>query len=533
MKNSRIIMLLMLVFVLQASAQHRLEFDSKIKQVNVFFNQALVERTSNLNLGPGSYQLVFGKLSPFIIANSVELKVPNGVVIQSVTTQKVGSGKEAKPQEIKLLEDSLERVNNELFLVQSDLESLQLQRELLLSNKQIGGTNGLKAEELEDVLGIYSAKLAEFKNSKLRLAQTEKNLIIQADALIQLLAQYTQGNLSLNQEIIAIVVVEKAVVNAPMALKYMVSEVNWLPIYDVRVNKIGAPITFVLKANITQSSGEDWQDVRLNVSDVDAHSQAVMPTIGPYFLRFEQPRVYKTMEGTYGGSRMDAPMLMEMMDSVATANLTYFTPPEIIRTPTGINFETSVPYSIPSDGRSHQVELTRFELPAVFKLMTIPKLDERLFVNTAVQCNDLLNQISAEANIYYEGSFTGTGYINRQENDTMLFTLGQEKRVVIKRSKISDQSSKSVFGGTKREKSLWQIQIINTSSEAIEIEVLDQVPVSTDKEIEVKVLQIGGALHETESGKLSWKLKLLPKQEQKLRFEYEISYPTGRLLNLF
>jgi len=111
--------------------------------------------------------------------------------------------------------------------------------------------------------------------------------------------------------------------------------------------------------------------------------------------------------------------------------------------------------------------------------------------------------------------------------------LGQEKRVVVKRSKISDQSSKSVFGGTKREKSLWQIQIINTSTEAIEIEVLDQVPVSTDKEIEVKVLQTGGALHETESGKLSWKLKLLPKQEQKLRFEYEISYPSGRLLNLF
>ncbi len=533
MKNSRVIMLFMLVFVLQASAQHRLDFDSKIKQVNVFFNQALVERTSTLNLGPGTYQLVFGKLSPLLLENSVELIVPTGVVIQSVSTKKVGSENEAKPQEIQLLEDSLERLNNDLFLVQADLESIQLQRDLLLSNKQIGGANGLKADELEDVLGIYSAKLAEFKNSKLRLAQTEINLIKQADALSQLLAQYTQGKLSLNQEVIANVMVEKAIVNAQVALRYMVSEVSWEPIYDVRVSKIGAPIAFVLKANIKQSSGEDWQGVKLTVSDVDVHSQAVMPTLEPYFLRFEQPRVYKTMEGSYGGSRMKAPMLMEMTDSVANADQIYFAPPEIYRTPTGINFETSVPYSIPSDGRSHQVELTRFELPAAFKLMTVPKLDEGLFVNAAVQSNDLLNQISAVANIYYEGSFTGSGYISRQENDTMLFTLGQEKRVVVKRSKISDQSSKSIFGGTKREKALWQIQVVNTSADALEIEVLDQVPVSTDKEIEVKVLQTGGALHETESGKLSWKLKLLPKQEQKLRFEYEISYPSGRLLNLF
>lgn len=532
MKYNPIGLIVLLCLNMTVAAQQRINVDSKIKHVNVFFDQALVERSSILSLAPGAYQLVFSKLSPLLLENSLELKVPSGMVIQSVSTKTRGAeADEAKPLEIQLLEDSVERINNELFLVQADLESLQLQRELLLSNKQIGGVNGLKADELEDVLGIYSAKLAEFKSSKLRLVQAEKTLLKQLDILMQLLNQYKHGKLSLNQEVLAMVLVERPMNAAVIELKYRVSGVSWLPIYDVRVNKLGGPITFVLKASVSQASGEDWQDVKLKVSDINVQSQSLMPTLEPYFLRFEQPILYKAFGA---GNRMPEPSPMEATDSISAAmiaEMTYFTPPTIYRNPTGLSFETAVPYYIPSDGKSHWVELTRFDLPAVYKLMSVPKLDENVYVNAAVQCNDILNQISAEANIYFEGSFTGTGYVNRQENDTMLFTLGEEKRIVVQRSKISEQSSKSVFGGTKKEKSLWQIQVVNSGNDVVEIEVVDQIPVSTDKEIEVKVLQTEGALFEAESGRLTWKLKLLPKQSQKLRFEYEISYPKGKLIN--
>ncbi len=533
MKYRSIVFLVLLLSGVTVSAQQRLNLDSKIKQVNVFFSQALVERTAMLNLAPGAYQVVISNLSPLLIENSVELKVPAGVVIQSVMAKsKSTSTDEVKPLEIQSLEDSIERLNNELFLVQADLESLQLQRDLLLTNKQIGGVNGLKAEELEDVLDIYSTKLAEFKNSKLRLVQTEKSLLKQLDILVQLLNQYSQGKLSLNQEVLASILVERPINAATIELRYRVSGVSWVPIYDVRVDKLGGPITFVLKAIVSQASGEDWQDVKLKVSDIDLQTQAAMPTLEPYFLQFEQPILYKVYGSYDKRNGMPETIPMEATDSMTSAiEATFFTPPEIYRSPTGVSFETTVPYSIPSDGRSHQVELTRFDLPAVYKLMSIPKLDESVYVNAAVQCNDLLNQISAEANIYFEGTYTGNGFINRQENDTMLFTLGQEKRVVVQRSKISDQSSKSVFGGTKREKSLWQIQVVNSGNEAVEIEVVDQVPVSTDKEIEVNILQTEGAIYEAETGKLTWKLKLLPKQSQKLRFEYEISYPKGKLIN--
>lgn len=522
-----------LMIGIAAIAQQRQELNSQVKQVSIYFNKASVERTAKVSLPPGTYQLVFNNLSPLLDEQSVELSVPKGMIIQTISTTQSGGLLEDKPAQIVLLEDSLERIDQELYLVHAELESIRLQKEVLLANRNIGGTTGLKADELEDVLGVFQQKLSEFKTANLRLGQTEKVLSKQRALLSILVDQYNQGKRALNQQVVASVLVEKTLVDAALELKYLVSEVVWEPVYDVRVAKLGGPITFVLKAKIKQSSGEDWMNVRLRVSDVDASSYAYMPSLEPYVLRFQEPIVYKPAYGEGPGM----PMPMEELDYKFTDSIaameTYFTPPEVYRTPTGVSFDTKVPYSIPSDGRYYQVELNRFELPATYKLMCIPKLDERVFVNAAVQSNDILNQLNAQANIYFEDRYSGTSYINRQENDTMLFALGEEKRIVAKRNKVSDKSSTSIFGGNKREKSIWQIQLLNTTNEALELEVFDQVPISSSKEIEVKVVNTGGAELDAESGKLSWKIKLLPKQEQKLRFEYELSYPKGKMLNTF
>jgi hypothetical protein len=107
----------------------------------------------------------------------------------------------------------------------------------------------------------------------------------------------------------------------------------------------------------------------------------------------------------------------------------------------------------------------------------------------------------------------------------MLITLGKERRMLIKRTKLNEMTSKSIFGSNKKEKSGYQIAIINTSAENLELELFDQIPLSANGEIEVKLLNAGGATYNVESGLLQWKTKIAPKQEVKLQFEFEVSYP--------
>ena len=61
--------------------------------------------------------------------------------------------------------------------------------------------------------------------------------------------------------------------------------------------------------------------------------------------------------------------------------------------------------------------------------------------------------------------------------------------------------------------------------------VEDQVPISTEKEIEAKLLSNGGASYDETTGKLTWNLMLEGEKSQSVRFSFEVKYPKEKLIN--
>ncbi|MFA9215312.1 MAG: DUF4139 domain-containing protein, partial [Candidatus Methylacidiphilales bacterium] len=193
-------------------------------------------------------------------------------------------------------------------------------------------------------------------------------------------------------------------------------------------------------------------------------------------------------------------------------------------------FETNIAYSIPSDNQNHQVDLTSFAQSAIYGYSVVPKLNKEVFVTAQVLANDLINQISGEANVYYDGTFTGKTFITPTANDTLLLTLGKDKRIQVERKKLKEFCSNSFFGGSKTESITWEITIKNTRKEAITLTIEDQIPVSTDKEIEVKLTDKGNATLEEATGKLTWKLDLAPEKSQIIKFSFEVKHPKDKQL---
>lgn len=525
--------------------------DNEVKRVNVYLNEAMVEREARFSSENGKVELVFEKLSPYLRENSIEVKVPKGVTILSVITKNNNTAKEEKPEEIVSLEDSLNKLNDELFLVKADKESISQQKQLLLSNKSIGGTSGVKADELEDILGVFNSKLNEYKIASLKLNQQEKHLSEQINKINLQLRDYQRGRMALNKKVIVQAMITEPQRESLVQLKYLVSRVSWVAQYDIRAGKVGTPIEFVLKANIQQTTGEDWTQVMLNLSGINLGEQGNLPVIYPEYVQVQEPvKVYKgkakreERQGNQGYVGNGKPMAIEqdgsiepMADAPAPQENSYglnvegaYATSQQYQTPTSVNFEVKTPYDIPSDGQKHLVELSRFQLQGVYKLITIPKYDESVYVTAFVQANDLLNQISANANIYYEGAFTGTTYISRQLNDTFTFTLGKERRINVQKTRVANMNSKSTFGSTKKETSTFEIKLVNTISESIEIEVRDNIPLSNHSDVTVKLLNAGGASQNAQSGELTWKLSLPPKQEVKATYEIEVSYPSNKII---
>jgi uncharacterized protein (TIGR02231 family) len=112
--------------------------------------------------------------------------------------------------------------------------------------------------------------------------------------------------------------------------------------------------------------------------------------------------------------------------------------------------------------------------------------------------------------------------------DTLSVSLGRDKRIVVKREKLKDLTSRSVMGGSKKESYTWEMSIRNTKTEAIRINIEDQVPVSQNAQLEVTVLDAGGANYNKQTGKLIWNLEIKPSETRKVQYKFEVKYPKDK-----
>ena len=97
-----------------------------------------------------------------------------------------------------------------------------------------------------------------------------------------------------------------------------------------------------------------------------------------------------------------------------------------------------------------------------------------------------------------------------------------------KRELVAEKSSTKFLSSGKEQVYTYDIIIRNNKKEAAKLTLKDQYPISTDKEIEVELLQSDGAKAETETGILTWELNLKPAETKKVRISYRVKAPKSK-----
>ncbi len=516
---------------------------SVVSHVTVFNTQAQVTRTAKVNLEAGVFNIVFDKLSPYINMNSLEVKANAGLTILSVSNRNDFLNKNEKPNDILLLEDSLTSINAALADFKADKETIVHQKDLMLANRNVASNQtGVKADDLDDLMELYRKKLDDFKVNWFRLSNLETKYYGYKNQVEQQLAAYNNGKLTLNNEVILTIKAENNIQNAQIDLSYLVGNVSWQPFYDIRIKDNKSNVQFFLKANITQSTGEDWNNVNLKLTTANPAEGGIKPELQTNWLGFQynQPRklydkvVTGGVPASYGDNYLKEEELLKTLPSVQRGVDSRGGSPNIRKDVSqnmfNTEFETNIAYTIPSDNQNHQVDLTSFAQTAIYGYAVVPKLNKEVFVTAQVLANDLINQISGEANVYYDGTFTGKTFISPTANDTLLLTLGKDKRVQVERTKLKDFSSKSLFGSTKKEQTTYEIKVKNTHKDTITLTIEDQIPVSNNSEIEVKLLEYQGATYDVNTGKLTWKMELKADESKSVKFSFEVKHSKDKQL---
>ncbi len=519
------------------AAENEVRVPSNITHVTVFLNQAQVTRVAKTNLQAGTTDIIFDRVSPYINIKSIQVKTEGNVNLLSVSHRNNYLANEDKPAFIIELEDTIAALENQLALINIRKEALNLEKEVIIANKHIGGENsGVKVEDLEDALVLFRKRSQEIGEELLKLEGGLAKLKVIKNKFQSQLNVYL-NNRNSSVEIVVTVKTLSAVSNTKIEWSYLVGNTSWVPFYDIRVKDTKSQLQLVSKANITQRTGEDWKNVVLKLSTANPNENGSKPELNPTYLTFNQyitinsrkPLVSKDRYSYKSESTGAAPQSMETEADVETNFSDGIS--STVQTEINTEFNVTSAYTIPSDNNPHQVDLTVNNLDAHYAYGTVPKLDKTAYVTAKVSGNDLVNQISGEANVYFDGTFTGKTYINGTSSDSLLLSLGKDKRIQIQRNLLKDFSSKSFAGGSKKELSTWEISIRNTRKEPITIVVEDQIPISTDKEIEVKLLNNGGAEYDETTGKLKWTVTLEGEKSHTLKFSFEVKYPKEKIIS--
>ena len=199
-----------------------------------------------------------------------------------------------------------------------------------------------------------------------------------------------------------------------------------------------------------------------------------------------------------------------------------------------VNFDIDIPYDVPTNGKEQTATLQIIDVNTLYRHYAVPKLDDDAYLLAKLSDWEKLNLLPGEANIILEGTYVGKTYIDPgNAADTLNITLGHDKRVVINRKKLEDYSSVKFLGSNKLQKFTYEITVKNNKSEAVNILLKDQYPLSTNKEIEVELTESANAVINKDNGSLAWQLSLSPNEAKTFRFSYTVKYPKERTINIY
>lgn len=519
MRNRIILATILLMSTLSMAHAEEIVKNERIQKVIVFRNGAQIESKVSQTLDKGEHLFIIENLPNTLQDNSVQVLGEGEFTILSVESKTGNVNTKKKSPALQAILDSIDTYKNLIEMDNIKKYAIDQEESLLITNKNISSKQSAQVVDIEDLAELYRRRLPELKKESFRLqkqitANTEK-----LNILNQQLAERQSGK---NNKQIWVYVSLNQAQNVRLNLKYLVMDASWSPVYDIRTNDIGEDIQFILKANVTQSTGVNWENVELSLSTGNPTLYSSKPMLYDWRLSLS----------TYQPPVVMYDRIELSKSSAIQANLEVPNEPLAVTTEqvNNIQYNITKAFSINSDGDAKTIEIQRNTAKATYRYVAIPKLDNNAYLMASVKDWDQFLLQAAEANVFLKGAFvTKTNIDPMSINDSLEISLGNDESIKIERKLAKELTSKKVLGGTKKLMQGYEISVRNTKSKAINIEIYDQVPISTDKDIQVNFTALDASVN-AETGQLSWKYSIAPAETKKMSFQLEVKYPKSKVL---
>ena len=248
--------------------------------------------------------------------------------------------------------------------------------------------------------------------------------------------------------------------------------------------------------------------------------------------------VSKKGRGKTSRKREDASMIEGKVPGVAVSKEPEMPESELIavneqRAQFGYEFEIKQPLTLLSDGKTTTTEIARYQLPATYQYLGIPRADKDAFLVADATDWQQYSLLEGEANVYFENSFIGKTVLDPTvTNDTLHFSLGRDNGIRMQRTKVSARSTRRLLASNQEQDMTWRITVKNSRKEAVSLLLQDQIPVSQNSNITVTTEELSGGQLDKSTGIIVWQLQLQPNEQREFIVQYRVKYPKNRQLTI-
>ena len=531
-----------------------------LTEVTVYAQGAQMHHKANYSVNAGVTEIIIEGISAFIDPKSIQVKGTGDLVLLDTKfsfyypqpTNALNQGASLKiKRDIQLLEDSLRVMDFDIRDIQDEINVLNASKSIIASNgmvRSIGKVND-SINLLKQTIEYYTLKMNELNKKiivleKKRQEKAFKKILMETRLTDLQNYQNNNGEIENNKSPIpriTITVSAKTAVTGKLNFSYVVSNAGWTPIYDLRSDATTGKIELTYKAEVFQSTGLDWDNIKLNISTNNPYVNKTKPTLNPWYIDYN---IYKSENKKGKMDKLQEVQITsqalfnrgyayseDMDDDKNIMGADQFT--TVVHHLISAEFKIDLPYSIKSNNEKHMVLIKTANLDTKFKYYSVPKLDASVYLVAQMTKLDELQLVPGQANIFFDGSYIGETYIDPTTmDDTLNLSLGKDPSIVVKRTLLKKELKDRIIGDKRERTFAYSIEISNQKSSSIEIVIQDQLPITQNADINIESDNFAKGRFDERTGLLEWSFILKAKENKVIDYNFRVKHAKDKNLEI-
>ncbi len=519
---------------------------SDVSAVTLYPDGATITREVPFSAPAGAHQLILTDLPRSTPLASVRVAV-EGAQMGSVSTRNdfVPPPTPETDAAIEAAEAEVERLEEELRDRQAAIEAIRLEAQAAQARVSfldaLGKGEGVAALDV-DKLQSLSEMIGTETLSALRTAHEAQRRAEQAARdlkdLQEELKRARQALAALVPEkedraMLAVQVRSEAPADGMLTVTYNIHQAGWQPVYDLRLTRDTGALEIDRGALVYQATGENWQDVALELSTTRPTEQVVPGEVWPWLRRIVDPEAQPPQPLVRAQPEADFAVGAAMEEAIVV--------PEPVQATAefdglSVSYSYPEPVSVASGADNLRIALGQLETRADLVAQAVPLTDTTAFLMAGIT-NDTGELIlpTHEASFYLDGRFIGRRPMRLipagGEADLAFGPIEglQLTRTVLGRS----EGDRGVITRSTELSEEVRIEVENLTGETWPMRVLDRVPYTEQEDLEITWQAAPRATEVDVDGKrgiLAWSFDIAPGETREIRLQHKLEWPEGMVL---